>query len=228
MFKACSDNEKLILKKAFNKWGIFHIFNEINLLIKDNNYNNLADQNNLTDHSIPKVVGNFQNTSNQNQNDINKNNLKKKIKSSVDNEVYICANKRQMEMTIKLQPFSSGLNIGIIKNNSKKFIFNLNFAEIVLSNRDKIDFPFVCVNDTARNLVLYGRDIIGKSIESYYKEIIENQVLLILSKKKELLGIGRSRYSQELILQSEKVTVDNLQNIGTFYMKEENNQETSK
>ena len=43
-------------------------------------------------------------------------------------EVYVCSNKEQKEMTIKLQPIHSGIIIGQIKN--KKFITKFEFCRI--------------------------------------------------------------------------------------------------
>lgn len=220
MFRIVTGSEKIILKKAFNNWGIFHIFNDLNILIKEIDRGN-ENKKNLINPVRTKGPENIHNSTNNTHHNINKKESTNIINSFIIYEVYLCANKRQSEITIDIQPFSSGINIGIIKKNSKKFIFNLNFAEIILSNRKDLDFPFVCVNKKAENLVVYGRDIMGKAIESYYKKIKENEILLILNSQKELLGIGRSRYTQNLILQSDKITVDNLQDIGTFYMKSE-------
>ena len=39
-------------------------------------------------------------------------------------------------------------------------------------------------------MVLYGRDIMGKSILEFNNQIKENQILIILNQKKEVIGIG--------------------------------------
>jgi len=71
-------------------------------------------------------------------------------------------------------------------------------------------------------LVLYGRDIMGKSVLEFNNQIKENQIVIILNQKKEVIGIGRSRYNNKLIVQTDKITVDNIQDIGTHYLKYEN------
>ena len=46
---------------------------------------------------------------------------------------------------------------------------------------------------------------------------------MIINQKKEVIGIGRSRFNYNLITQIDKITVDNVQDIGTHYLKGENN-----
>ncbi|HZH38707.1 MAG TPA: hypothetical protein VEX17_01445, partial [Bacillales bacterium] len=71
-------------------------------------------------------------------------------------------------------------------------------------------------------LVMYGRDIMGSSIVDFFNGIKENQILIVLNQKKEVIGIGKSRFSGNLIAQSDKITIDNIQDIGTHYLKGEN------
>ena len=63
----------------------------------------------------------------------------------------------------------------------------------------------------------------GNSILDFFNEIKENQLLIIFNQKKEVIGIGRSRFNNNLITQIDKITIDNVQDIGTYYLKEENN-----
>jgi hypothetical protein len=65
----------------------------------------------------------------------------------------------------------------------------------------------------------------GNSIILCNNIIKENQILLLLNENMEVIGIGKSRYDDKLITQSNKITIDNIQDIGTFYLKNENNTE---
>jgi len=62
----------------------------------------------------------------------------------------------------------------------------------------------------------------GSSILSYFKDIKENQQAIILNHNKEVIGLGKSRYSGSLIIQPDVITIDTTQDIGTYYLKNEN------
>jgi hypothetical protein len=62
----------------------------------------------------------------------------------------------------------------------------------------------------------------GSSILSYFKDIKENQQAIILNHNKEVIGLGKSRYSGRLIIQPNVITIDTTQDIGTYYLKSEN------
>jgi ribosome biogenesis protein Nip4 len=126
------------------------------------------------------------------------------------------------ESLLKLGPVSVGLQIGIIKK--KKFLPGLNFAELVLEQHrnNSLEFPHVIVNEKAAQLVCFGRDIMGSSVISCYANMKDNQVLIILNENKEVLGLGRSRFSSLLLSRPNVITVDTVENIGTFYLQNEN------
>jgi archaeosine-15-forming tRNA-guanine transglycosylase len=115
-----------------------------------------------------------------------------------------------------------GLQIGMIRK--KKFIVGLNFAEFVLEkqNKEKFDFPHIVITEKAVNLICFGRDVMGNSIIYCSEGIDSNQILLITNKNHELVGIGRTRYASDLLSQPNLVTVDTVENIGTYYLQEEN------
>jgi 60S ribosome subunit biogenesis protein NIP7 len=214
MFKVISTKEEETpLKRAFNKWRIFEVYEKLEIIIRSIN------EKSISEYEYSKSIQNLKN------NDIlpmekfpSKDNQEK---TSKDFEVYICSNKQQSELTIKLQPINSGLIIGKVMN--KKFLPNINFAELIISNNPKLNYPYVILENKGANLVLYGRDIMGNSIIDFFKEIKENQILIILNQNKEAIGIGRSRYNNNLITQNDKITIDTIQDIGTHYLKNENN-----
>jgi 60S ribosome subunit biogenesis protein NIP7 len=215
MFKITSTKEETILKRAFNKWGIFDIYENLEILIKPLKHESIS----VSDHSGPSrdflkdtsSLKRMENTQvKYKQEEINR-----------DFEVYICSNREQKELTIKLQPIHSGIIIGQVRK--KKFLPNLNFAELVVNYNPRFNYPYVILENKGANLALYGRDIMGNSILDFFHEIKENQILIIFNQKKEVIGIGRSRYNNNLITQIDKITIDNIQDIGTHYLKDENN-----
>src|SRR6476469_5960417 len=178
MFKLVSEKEETILKREFNKWSIFDVYKDLEIVIK------------IFKEKDPKYL--------EGKSDkvlIEKNNLKNRNRDTLKDKIKLI---------------------------NKKFIPNLNFAEIIVKYNSTLNYPYVILENKRANLVLYGRDIMGKSILEFNNQIKENQILLILNQKKEVIGIGRSRYNNKLIEQTDKITIDNIQDIGTHYLKYEN------
>ena len=216
MFKLISTKEDTILKRVFNKWGIFDLYENLDIIIKPliNKSPSISAECSIPTPEFLK---------NNNTSIIEKKTTTKyeHEKTNKDFEVYVCSNKEQKELTIKLQPIYSGIIIGQVRN--KKFLPNLNFAELIVNYNPKLNYPHVILENKGANLALYGRDIMGNSIIDFFNEIKENQILIILNQKKEVIGIGRSRFNNNLITQIDKITIDNVQDIGTHYLKNENN-----
>lgn len=214
MFRSTTTIEETILKREFNKWGIFELYKNFQIIIRTSENKSIS-------------VSQVEKTENKKKSKDVKYELENTVRSSLIrdriNKVHICSNREQKDLAIRLQPIYSGICIGEIRN--KKFMLNLNFAEIIANQNSKLNYPYVILEEKGAKLVLYGRDIMGKSIISHNKEIKENQLLLILDKDKEVIGIGRSRYDNNLITQIDKITIDNIQDIGTYYLKSENNHE---
>jgi 60S ribosome subunit biogenesis protein NIP7 len=215
MFKIISTKEETILKRAFNRWGIFDIYENLEILIKPLKHESIL----VSDHSKPSQDFLKDSSSIKRMENIQVKYKQEEI--SRDFEVYICSNREQKELTIKLQPMHSGIIIGQVRN--KKFLPNLNFAELVVNYNPRLNYPYVILENKGVNLALYGRDIMGNSILDFFHEIKENQILIIFNQKKEVIGIGRSRFNNNLITQIDKITIDNVQDIGTHYLKDENN-----
>ncbi len=221
MFRTISPKEETILKRAFNNWGIFELYDNNCIMLKEIKEDETKKKKSVKPCDTYNLV---ENSDGYNSSKIEEGLTTKTKKNIPFKQVFICNDGKQTKLSIQLQPVLSGLNIGSINN--KKFFPNLNFAEMVVNSRKELDYPHVIVNDKATNLVLYGRDILGNSIVSFFKEIRENQMLIILDKDKEVIGIGRSRFNNDLIIQADKITVDNIQDIGTFYLKGENYTDT--
>jgi 60S ribosome subunit biogenesis protein NIP7 len=217
MFKVVSTKEEeTILKRAFNNWGVFEVYEKLEIILRS--INKKSSSSSSPENEYRKSM---QCLKNDNFLSIEKIPLNDNREKTRDFEVYICSNKQQCALTIKLQPMNSGLIIGKVRN--KKFLPNVNFAELILRNNPKLNYPYVILENKGANLVLYGRDIMGNSIIDFFREIKENQILIILNQTKEVIGIGRSKYNNNLITQKDKITIDNIQDIGTHYLKKENN-----
>ena len=197
MFKHIPTSAETILKRAFNNWGIFGLYGTMDIIVKSSKKNNGKSQ-------IERKP--------LNDSDEKKDNR--------DLQVHVCSNRVQKELAIKLQPAHSGIIIGRIKD--KRFLPNLSFAELVVRHNPKLDYPYAILENKSSNLVMYGRDVMGSAIVDYFNGIKENQILIVLNQKKEVIGIGKSRFSGNLIAQSDKITIDNIQDIGTHYLKGEN------
>jgi 60S ribosome subunit biogenesis protein NIP7 len=136
-------------------------------------------------------------------------------------EVFVHSNFKYDDMLFKkFRPVIIGLKIGTIKN--KKFLPGLNFAELVVKHNRDVDYPHVIINTKAENLIVFGRDIMGSSILYVPNDVKENQQVIILNHNKEVIGLGRTRYSRRLITQPNIITIDTIQDIGTYYLKNEN------
>ncbi|HEX5904619.1 MAG TPA: PUA domain-containing protein [Candidatus Nitrosocosmicus sp.] len=212
--------EETILKRAYSIWGIFELYDKEKLIVSSI----------ITTH--PKKEGlqidklTIQNRfSLSHTMDVSNNYVgsKANVTESTIRKVFLWSKPLECsDLLLQLGPVSMGIQIGTIKK--KKFLPGLNFAELVLNHHrnNSLEFPHIIVNEKAANLVCYGRDIMGGSIISCYNKIKDNQVLIILNEKKEVLGLGRSRFSSLLLTSPNVITVDTVEDIGTFYLQTEN------
>jgi ribosome biogenesis protein Nip4 len=203
-FRNLTNVEETILKRSFNNWGIFEIFGTIKILIRTLVLDDINNDQNHT--STSGYSTNIE--------------IAKSEKNIMRTEVFVRSIVKYDDILFKLNPVSIGLKIGTINN--KKFSPGLNFAEFVVKHNKNMDYPHVFINTKAENLVVFGRDIMGSSILSFFKDIKENQQVIILNHNKEVLGLGKSRYSGSLIMQPNIITIDTIQDIGTYYLKSEN------
>jgi 60S ribosome subunit biogenesis protein NIP7 len=215
--------EETILKRSYSKWNIFELYDNEKLIIstvpssvtKSTLKTDLQTCNPYVQNNTkPADTRNKMKNPDRKQTQINDSNLKK---------VYLWARPPEhVNLLLNLYPILMGIQIGIIK--SKKFLPGLNFAEMVLEyhKNTRFEFPHVVVNDKAANLVCFGRDILGSSLISCYDKIRDNQLLIILNENNEVLGLGRSRFASPLLSRPNVITIDTIENIGTFYLQNEN------
>ncbi|GKS62351.1 hypothetical protein YTPLAS21_18090 [Candidatus Nitrosocosmicus sp.] len=217
--------EKTILKRSFSNWNIFELYDNEKIIIAyisstvtKINLSKKTDLQTFNPHIRDTTIlvdsQDMRKNLDGKQNQINNSNLRK---------VFLWDRRPEHDdLLLSLHPVLMGIQIGIIK--SKKFLPGLNFAEMVLDyhKNTKLEFPYVVVNDKAANLVCFGRDILGSSLISCYDKIKGNQLLIILNENHEVLGLGRSRFTSPLLSRPNIITVDTVENIGTFYLQNEN------
>ncbi len=107
MFKDIPTSAETVLKRAFNNWGIFDLYEKIDIVVKSSKKSNVNSQ-----------------TEKKPLDDSDRK------KDNRDLQVHVCSNRAQKELAIKLQPTHSGIIIGQIKH--KRFLPNLSFAELVV------------------------------------------------------------------------------------------------
>ncbi|VFJ14638.1 hypothetical protein [Candidatus Nitrosocosmicus franklandus] len=227
--------EETILKRAFSHWSIFDLYNREKLIVSDVSATNakegLPEIENISIYNAAissayrsmnknkKINNNYSNRSSGIRRDDNGT-------ESLLKRVFLRSNPQESDkLLLELGPVSVGIQIGLIRK--KKFLPGLNFAELVLNqhksnNNTDLEFPHIIINEKAANLVCFGRDIMGNSVISFYDDVKENQLLIILNEYKEVLGLGRSRFPGPLLNRPNIVTVDTVDNIGTFYLHNEN------
>ena len=173
MFRILTRQEKTIILREFNKWGIFNYLQDKVLAVKE------------CENSIKYLF---------------------LIPSVLENLIfYPCT-------------CYGGLPIGNL--HKKKFLPSITFFNVVAKYSN--NFLYVIVNSNGEKLILYGRDVFGNSIQYASPDIEENSIILILNKSKELLGVGRARFSTTKIKENGKVTINTFLDLGT-YLRLENN-----
>jgi predicted RNA-binding protein (TIGR00451 family) len=129
----------------------------------------------------------------------------------------VCLVPQEFEVTIvKIQPRLAGLAIGQLK---KQFLPSMSGADFFTRFGKKNSF-YVTVNENAEKLVLYGRDVMGESIVEASEEIEENDLIIILNTRAEAIGVGRTRFAGQLLLQIGKATITTLADAG-YYLRDE-------
>jgi 60S ribosome subunit biogenesis protein NIP7 len=214
--------EETILKRAYSIWGIFELYDKEKLLVSSTITTHPKEEEGSQIDKLLSIQNNFSSyhTLNVSNNHVDS---KANVTEPPLRKVFLWSKPLKCgESLLKLGPVSMGIQIGMFKK--KKFLPGLNFAELVLYHHrnNSLKFPHIIVNEKAANLVCFGRDIMGSSVISCYHNIKDNQVLIILNENKEVLGLGRSRFSSPLLTSPNVITVDTVANIGTFYLQNEN------
>jgi ribosome biogenesis protein Nip4 len=113
-------------------------------------------------------------------------------------------------------PYSAGLAIGELK---KQFIPSIAGADLFARYGERNKY-YITVGEKAENLVLYGRDIMGESIEAASDALDENELVIVLNKAFEAIAVGRTRFAGRSLFQKGRVTVSTIADAG-YYLREE-------
>ena len=133
-------------------------------------------------------------------------------------KVMVCLVNDKIEelMASMIHPYSLGLAIGELR---KQFIPSIAGADLFARFGKRNKF-YIVVSEKAEKLVLYGRDIMGESIEKASDTLVENELVILLNTSYEAIAIGRTRFSGGSLLQKGRVTVTTLADAG-YYLREE-------
>jgi 60S ribosome subunit biogenesis protein NIP7 len=122
----------------------------------------------------------------------------------------------EVEAIMPMQPYLAGLAIGELK---KQFVPSMAGADLFVRSGKRNEF-YIVVNENAEKLVLYGRDIMGESIAEVSGPLGENELVIVLNRRLEAIGIGRTRFAGRSLLQKGRITVTTVADAG-YYLREE-------
>ncbi len=119
-------------------------------------------------------------------------------------------------MQVMEDPYNAGLAIGELK---KQFVLSIAGADL-FARYGKRNKCYVVVSEKAENLVLYGRDVMGESIVAASNGLDENEMVIILNRRFEAIGVGRTRFAGRSLFQKGRVTISTIADAG-YYLREE-------
>jgi ribosome biogenesis protein Nip4 len=130
----------------------------------------------------------------------------------------VCLVTGDIEKAIQVMedPYSAGLAIGELK---KQFIPSIAGADLFARYGERNKY-YITVGEKAENLVLYGRDIMGESIEAASDALDENELVIVLNTAFEAIAVGRTRFPGRSLFQKGRVTVSTIADAG-YYLREE-------
>lgn len=130
----------------------------------------------------------------------------------------VCLVTGSIEKAIQVMedPYSAGLAIGELK---KQFIPSIAGADLFARYGERNKY-YITVGEKAENLVLYGRDIMGESIEAASDALDENELVIVLNTALEAIAVGRTRFAGRSLFQKGRVTVSTIADAG-YYLREE-------
>lgn len=141
-----------------------------------------------------------------------------------DTSTKLCIVSPGMEsIVLQNQPCLSGLVIGEI---TKQFVPTLQGLDLFFRVGAK-NQHYIKINENAENLVLYGRDIMGDSITEAPETLAENSLVAILNMRGEVIGVGRTRFAGQLLLQKSRITVTTISDAG-LYLRDEDEEKRAK
>ena len=129
-------------------------------------------------------------------------------------EIYVLAPMAKKILCGK-QAYCAGLKIGELKKN---FLPSMQGADIIARNSRK--FSHIVVDEKAKTCLIWQRCSWKINMEISEK-LTENDIVVILNKNREAIGIGRTRFPAQLCYSLVKFTVTTILDAG-YYLREEN------
>lgn len=130
--------------------------------------------------------------------------------------VWLVSNTIEKLMIPMTHSYSLGLAIGELR---KEFVPTIAGADLFARYGKRNKF-YVVLNEKAEKLVLYGRDIMGESVVEASTALAENELVILLNSSFDALGIGRTRFSGNSLLEKGRVTFTTITDAG-YYLREE-------
>ena len=131
--------------------------------------------------------------------------------------VWLVSNAIEKKLMIPMtHSYSLGLAIGELRN---EFVPTIAGADLFARYGKRNKF-YVVLNEKAEKLVLYGRDIMGESVVEASTALAENELVILLNSSFDALGIGRTRFSGNSLLEKGRVTITTITDAG-YYLREE-------
>jgi 60S ribosome subunit biogenesis protein NIP7 len=130
--------------------------------------------------------------------------------------IWLVSNTMEKLMIPMTHSYSLGLAIGELR---KEFVPTIAGADLFARYGKRNKF-YVVLNEKAEKLVLYGRDIMGESVVEASTALAENELVILLNSSFDALGIGRTRFSGNSLLEKGRVTFTTITDAG-YYLREE-------
>jgi ribosome biogenesis protein Nip4 len=140
--------------------------------------------------------------------------LIREIKNCNIREVYFLSNEMEKIALLK-QPSYAGIIIGELR---KHFSLSIEGANLV--SKISKQFPYIIVNEEAEKSILYGKNVYSRSIKSISKIVNENEFVIILNQKREVIAIGKTRFADNILSQKDKIAVTTLIDAGMYLRNE--------
>lgn len=115
--------------------------------------------------------------------------------------VYLITNEQKKvidESNISDRIYTAGLYFGFIKKGV--FYFSIEGVEHLLKSGIFTDFKRLWINESGEKSFLYGNNILKKMVIKSPPNLKEKDLLIILTKFDELIGLGLSRVDNEKIM----------------------------
>ncbi|MHA1268803.1 MAG: hypothetical protein ACTSPY_03350 [Candidatus Helarchaeota archaeon] len=111
------------------------------------------------------------------------------------------------------EPYFLGIYLGNLTDN--KFDFSLNCLQLL----NKFTNKKIMINTKGEIQFIYGKDVQKRHILRVFDDLIANDRIIVINKKYEPLGLGLTLFPIRKNLQSNKIKIINLMDIGWYLRK---------